>query len=224
MEVPSPKTPVEKCLALATYAHQMMEQFPDNAELQALSAKLTLSRNKLKSAEHSYAEAEANMLPVRVGVMYINYAADEGTKQALRFAELADGEARGPYVMHLFPQGSNAITRLTGASQVKEMRNLEGRYDGLISRWNEAQAEKNKIAQLRERYEFALTVRATALQALQDARAARDLAKEDFLDTYAEVANRVRALFPRNRKKQDLFFDVVTERGHVETESENEVT
>jgi hypothetical protein len=201
----------------------MMDQFPDNIELSTLSAKLVSARDKLKQADAHYEDAETKMLPARVSVMFINYAADEGLKQAHRFAQLADGEQRGPYVTHLFPDGTNAITRLTGDSQVKEMRNLEGRYDGLISRWNDAQSEKAKVTQWRERYETALAFRSSALQAVHDARAARDLAKEDFLDTYAEVANRVRALFPRNRKKQDLFFDVVTERGNAETETEKEV-
>jgi hypothetical protein len=36
------------------------------------------------------------------------------------------------------------------------------------------------------------------------------LAKEDFLDVYAEIAARVKAEFPRDRKMQDLFFDDVT--------------
>ncbi len=223
MEIPTTKTPVAKCLTLATYSCQMMSQFSSPTDLAEFATKLSLARDKLEQAEENYQAAETNMLPARVGVMFANYAADEGVKQAHRFAELADGEARGPYVTHLFPDGTNAIVKLLGSTQIKEMRALEGRYAGLISRWNDAQNEKDKISLLRERYELALTARANALQALSDTRSARDLAKEDFLDMYAEIANRVRALFPRNRTKQDLFFDVVTERGHVETESEKEV-
>jgi len=223
VEIPTSKTPVAKCLALATYTCQMMRQFPNNSELAMLSAKLADARNALEKAEENHAAAEANILPARVGVMYADYASDEGIKQAKRVAEMADGVSMGPLAMHLFPEGTNALVRLLGLTQVKEMRDLEGRYDGLLSRWTDAQSEKDKISLLRGQYESAITARTNAAQALSDARSLRDLVKEDFLDVYAEVANRVRALFPRNRKKQELFFDVVTERNSADVEHEKEV-
>jgi hypothetical protein len=223
MEIPTSKTPVAKCLALGTYTSQMMGQFSTNSEVTLLAAKLVAARDALATAERNYAAAEADMLSARVGVMFANHVADEGIKQSQRAAELAEGEARGPLVTHLFPMGTNAIVRLIGSTQVKEMRELEARFDGLLSQWPEAQIEKDKISWLRERYELAVTVRMNAAQALNDARSLRDLAKEDFLDVYAEIANRIRAIFPRNRKKQDLFFDAVTERSNADVETEKEV-
>jgi len=49
------------------------------------------------------------------------------------------------------------------------------------------------------------------------------LAKEDFLDVYAEIANRIRSLFPRNKPKQDLFFDAVTNRVRSENDTNEAV-
>jgi hypothetical protein len=223
MEIPTSKTPVAKCLALAAYTCQMMGRFPSSAELVELGAKLSVARDNLAAAERNCAVAEAGMLPARVTVTHADYESDEGLKQSRRAAELADGEAHGPIMMHLFPEGTTPIVRLLGVAQVKQMKDLEGRYDGLMSRWADAQSEKDKITALRQRYEQALNARSNAAQALSNARSLRDLAKEDFLDVYAEVANRVRALFPRNKKKQDLFFDTVTDRGSSEPETENAV-
>lgn len=117
------------------------------------------------------------------------------------------------------------MTKLFGAAQVKEMRDLEGRYDALSSKWSNAAAEKQQLTLLRERYEQALEGRGEAEQAVANAKSARDFAKAEFLDTYAEVANRIRALYPRNKQKQDLFFDrVTTPRAPTENESADDAT
>lgn len=213
MEIPNSKTPVAKCLDLAAYASQTIGQFaPSTIELQELAGKMDAARQLLASAESAYSQAENAMIPIRVDVTLADYSADEGIKQAKRAAELADGEANGALQTHLFPHGTTPIVRPFGAAQIKEMRDLEGRYDGLMGNWNQAQNEKSKLTALREKYELALQTRTDAAQLVNDQRSKRDLAKKNFLDVYAEVANRIRALFPRNKKKQDLFFDVVTGR------------
>jgi len=213
MEIPNSNTPVSKCLDLAAYASQTIGQFtPSNLELQELAGKMDAARQVLALAEADYTKAESDMIPVRVDVTLADYAADEGIKQAKRAAEMADGEANGPFLMHLFPKGTTPIVRPFGAAQIKEMRDLEGRYDGLVGQWAKAQDEKSKVVALREKYELALQARTDAAQFVNDSRSKRDLAKKNFLDVYAEVANRIRALFPRNKKKQDLFFDAVSNR------------
>jgi hypothetical protein len=55
-------------------------------------------------------------------------------------------------------------------------------------------------------------------------RAARDMAKERFLDLYAEIAAQIRSEFPRDRDMQDLFFDTVIHRARrVEDAPEDEL-
>jgi hypothetical protein len=219
MEIPSKNTPVAKCLALATFACQMMSKMAaTQVVLQELVVKLNAARDKLATAENAYSAAETNLLPARVAVRFADHESDEGIKQRKRAAEMADGEANGPLASHLFPNGTTPLTKPLGAAQTKEMRDLEGRYDALISTWPDAATEKQQLTFLRQRYELALTTRSSGEQALADAKAARDFAKEEFLDAYAEVANRIRALFPRNKQKQDLFFDRVMQR--VPTENE----
>ena len=72
----------------------------------------------------------------------------------------------------------------------------------------------------RKSYEAALSARREALQNASNERTARDLAKEDFLSVYAEIASRVKAEFPRDRKMQDLFFDEVAAAGQETTGDE----
>lgn len=224
MEIPTLNTPVTKCLALATFAGQMLSKYAaTNAVLLELATKMFGARDKLATAEQAHEAAEANVLPMRVNVRFADHESDECIKQRKRTAQLADGETEGPYVLHLFPNGTTPLTRPVGAAQIKEMRALEGRYDALLDRWPDAMAEKNIVTTLRQRYEQSLAERAAAEQTVIDTKAARDLAKEDFLDVYAEIANRIRSLFPRNRPKQDLFFDAVTNRARSENDTNEAV-
>ncbi len=218
MEIPTLNTPVTKCLALATFAGQMLSKYAAaNAVLLELATKMFGARDKLATAE------QAHVLPMRVNVRFADHESDECIKQRKRAAQLADGETEGPHVLHLFPNGTTPLTRPLGAAQIKEMRALEGRYDALLDRWPDAMAEKNIVTTLRQRYEQSLAERAAAEQTVIDTKAARDLAKEDFLDVYAEIANRIRSLFPRNRSKQDLFFDAVTNRARSENDTNEAV-
>jgi hypothetical protein len=87
------------------------------------------------------------------------------------------------------------------------MTDLEGRL--AASDWADAPAELKDIAELRERYDGAVKGRAAAQQKARDAREKRNAEKQRFLLTYAEIAHRVQAEFPRDKEMQDLFFDDV---------------
>lgn len=55
----------------------------------------------------------------------------------------------------------------------------------------------------------ALESRRMAEQALGIARAAEDGARETFVSSYDSNAGAIRQLFPRNRERQDMYFDRV---------------
>jgi hypothetical protein len=76
---------------------------------------------------------------------------------------------------------------------------------------------------LREQYETALNARKSGMETTGALRAARNLAKEDFLDVYAAVAHRVRAAYPRDRRMHDLFFDNVRSSPELEDVEEEDV-
>ncbi|MBI2377258.1 MAG: hypothetical protein HYV07_24875 [Deltaproteobacteria bacterium] len=102
-----------------------------------------------------------------------------------------------------------------------EVDELEGRLDA--SSWSGAPAEKAKIVALRTEYENALEARRAGRHACSDLRAVRDGVKEDFLNVFAQVAARVKAEYPRDRKLLDFFFDDLESGPEEAAESEEDV-
>ncbi len=212
MQTPTQKTKVSKCVDLGTYASQMMAKFPQTAELVMLSQKLGDATQKLKAAQDAYLLGVGAILPTRVEVTFQNFVSDNRVRQTLRKAELFDGRANGPASSMVFPNGVTPIIKPVGATQVKEMRDMEGRLEAAGAIWPEALSEKAEIGTFRDNYEKALEARRAAGQTASDLRAVRNAVKEDFLMVYVTSANRVKALFPRDRVMQDLFFDEVRSR------------
>lgn len=221
MQNPTPKTPITKCLELATYAIRMFGKFPTNVVLTALAAELTAEKNNLGNAQQSYAQAIDELLNARVDVKFENHRSDRRIRQTQQKAELADGRKNGPIATMVFPDGSTPITRLVGDSQIQAMADLEGRLDAAIKLWPEAATEKADIVSHREAYAAALKSRADISQNIRNKRASRNAAKEAFLNKYAEITSRVAAEFPRDTTSQDLFFDDVRTKSALE-QAEND--
>jgi hypothetical protein len=189
----------------------MFGKFPQNATLTALAAALKAAREALSSAQHAYAEAVSEIVHARAEVRWADYRADKGVRKTLRAAEDADGNKNGRIAAMVLPDGITPIIKPVGATQVKAMRELEGRLEAGAGTWDGALTQKGEITGLRTDYEAALQARQSAGQKASDKKAARDAAKEDYLDVYAEVGARVKAEFPRDKRMQDLFFDTVWE-------------
>lgn len=221
MQTPTSKTPITKCLELATYAIRMFGKFSTNVVLTALAAELTSAKNNLGNAQQNYAHAIDELLNARVDVKFENHRSDRRIRQTQQKAELADGKKYGPIATMVFPDGSTPITRLIGDSQVQAMADLQGRLDSAVSLWPDAAIEKAEIASHREDYATALKSRADISQNIRDKRALRNAAKEAFLNKYAEITSRVAAEFPRDTTSQDLFFDDVRTKSALE-EAEND--
>ena len=209
MQVPTKKTPVARSIDLGLYARAMLAKFPQNAVLTKLGTKMGTAIHALDSAQHAYALAVRALIVPRVNVRFADYSSDAAVRATMRAAETADGMKNGKIVSAVFPDGVTPIVRPVGATQVKEMRDLEGRLEAVTSFWPGAAAEKAKIADQRAKYEAALEERRDGMQAASDLRAKRDAAREDFLDVYSVTSSRVKAEFPRNRPMQDLFFDEI---------------
>jgi len=211
LQLPTPRTPVSKCIALGLYTAAMLGKFSANPVLGSIAATLTTATNGLTSSQKAYADGVIALIPLRVGVKFVDYRSDKAVRALQRQAEVADDKKAGKIGTALFPDGVTPIIRPVGDTQVTEMRALEGRMDAATSLWPAAPAEKAKITAERAAYETALNERKTGMHTSADLRAKRDAAKEDFLDVYASTAARVKAEFPRDRAMQDLFFDRVTD-------------
>ena len=211
LQIPTPKTPVSKCIALGLYSQSMLGLFPANPALAALSTTISTATSALAAAQGAYAEAVLALIAPRVLVRFADYSSDMAVRASQRAAESADGMKGGKIGGAVFPDGVTPIVRPVGATQVTEMRALEGRLEAAMALWPGAGAEKAKITDQRTKYEAALAARRTAMEKTADLRAKRDAVREDFLDVYAATASRVKAEFPRNRASQELFFDKVSD-------------
>ena len=209
MQTPTKKTPVSRCINLARFAETMFAKFPQNPALTGLVSTLAAARVALTTTQSAYAEAISEIVHTRAEVRFADYAADKGVRSVLRAAEDADGYKGGRLVSMLAPQGITPIVKPIGATQVKEMHDLEGRLEAAAGAWNGALAAQNETKTLRTNYEAALEKRRAAVQKASNAKAVRDATREDFLDVYAKVAARVKIEFPRDRRMQDIFFDSV---------------
>jgi len=209
MQLPTAQTPIQKCQELSRYTAAMLARFPENAALTALIPKLTAAMDALSASHQAHEGASSAVIAQRVAVRHADLVADKAVRQTLKAAQTVDGSSKGRVALQLFPSGVTPIVRPIGVAEVTELRDLEGRLDAVASLWPEAKSEKAKIVAARTQYEAALEARRNVVQTISDAAAARDSAREDFLDVYAEVAARVKAEFPRDRAMQDLFFDRV---------------
>lgn len=224
MQLPTPKTPASRCIALGLYSQAMFAKFADNPVLVGLSAAVTSATTGLTSAQSAYAQAVVAIITPRVAVKYADFTSDRAVRAAQRAAETADGEKFGKVATAVFPDGVTPIVRPVGQTQCDLMRALEGRLEAAASIWPGAMAEKAKITAERTTYEASLAARRTAMEVASDLRAKRDAAKEDFLDVMAAAAGRVKEQFPRNRAMQDLFFDRVTDAAAIDDDAEDDET
>ncbi len=204
--LPNAKTPIDRCEHKSLHTRTMLDKFKDVPALNGLAAKLGEATNLLLVRHNAYNEKVKALIVLRVEVKFTDMLSDQVVRLALKRAEIEDGKAGGKITTLLFPNGSTPIIKPVGGTQVHEMRRLEGRYAEAEAIYPAAASEREKIQALRVRYEEALEGRRQGMESSAQARAARNLAKEEFLDVFAEVANRIKAAFPRDKKTQDLFF------------------
>lgn len=208
MALPTTKTPVPACLAAAAYTIQMIAKHPEEAALAGPGQRLGEGSAGLAQAERGVEDAEAALLRTRVDLKFEDHASDQFLRRLHHQAQSADGHKDGRIARTLFPDGLTEITRRLGSVQVKRMRDLEGRLEHLNG-WPEAMTQLAGLMVRRSSYESAIEARTAGEQVVARARAARDAAKMQFLDTYSEVEAHIRAAFPRNRRMQELFFETV---------------
>lgn len=212
MQLPGRRTPVAQCERLALYTTTMLKMFPKNLTLAALAEKLSGGMTALTASQRAYADQVISLVVPRVHVKFVDYISDQAVRALQNRAELADGRKDGKIASMLFPGGVTPIVQPVGATQVAEMRDLEGRLEPAKSIWADAPKEKEAITGLRQQYETALAGRRAAREKASDLRVARNGVKEDFLDIFSQVASRIGEEFPRDRRAQDLFFDKIERR------------
>lgn len=211
MQIPSPRTPVSRCLELSLFAKTALTMYREHPPLMALAETLHQSAERLKRAEAELRAAEEPLIVARATVKLEDLKADAAVRSVGRRVEDADGRKGGRFFLAVFPEGITPIVKPIGGEQLTTMRSLEARLAS--SKLPEAASLTELITKARTSYEAALSAREEARRKVTTLLIERDSAKEDFLDVYAAAAAKVKAEFPRDRPLQDVFFDEVTGRG-----------
>lgn len=210
MQPPQSNTPIDRCRNLAAYTQAAVTRYvalfspgPEvAAQLQAVADTLGRASGALGTAQDGYRAAVLALIGPRVEVKLVDLLADETVRSVKRAADEA-----GVSDM-VFKNGVTPIVRPVGQTEVDELRALEGRIQA-ASAWAQRTAAGTRIQGVRTQYEAALGRRKEAMTAAGSARAVRDQAREDFLDVYASAAASIKGVFPRDRARQDVFFDVI---------------
>lgn len=185
-------------------------------ETKPLAAPFEELNERLDQAFTTRRNARKPLVVARAKLRVANYLADTTIRSLARASELADGGRRGPVHDALFPSGVTPVVAPAGAAQVEPLKSLRDRM---------ARSELAGLATLRDEWGPKL---AAALDALTQASSAYDAAKSAYLDAFGkEIALRdahllavdsimghVRALYPRDRVKQDVIFPEVEGEHH----------
>jgi len=117
--------------------------------------------------------------------------------------------AGGPLFKIVAPEGKTALVKPFGQKQLDVLIDLIGTLKALAATWAPAAQESASFEVLAKDYEAALKYRESAWQSARNLRVARNLAKQAFITGYLEISFSVKALYPQDKKMQDLFFDEV---------------
>ena len=162
MQTPSSKTPPDKCIRLAFFAQRMLGKYPQNLILVGAADKIKMATEALDTAQKAYMQAVLDIIFARVDLKVADVEADREVSNLQRRAILADGEANGPIEKAVFPEGSAAIIKGFGQSEIDALISLEGRLHAQIINWSDAAKEEATIADFRDKYEQALATRTAA--------------------------------------------------------------
>jgi hypothetical protein len=199
----------------------MTRQFPEEAELNLAADKLGEATLLLATKQQELEQRLLELVARRVTLKWTDWTADRVARGVLNAAEAHDGKKGGPMAAEVAPNGITPIVKPLGSKEVAELRKLELRLTALTGRWEAAAAQLALVVRAREAYEAALSAREEGYSAVGLARAQRDLAKEDFLDAFAEFSGRVKTRFPRDREMQQMFFDSERESSGVSKDDDD---
>lgn len=215
------KTPIEKCQHLSIYTCTMLGHFPDNPTLTALKTGLEGSTNNYLAKNRAYQEAGIARIGPRVALKYRDHMTDRGLRAIQSAAEVADGKRGGKLSNMVMPDGLSPAIKPFGEAQVKQLDGVADRLGNMGNVWPDSPKHLATTVEMKKQYADCLKNRDDSVRGEATARAARDIAKEEFLDTYAMVAARIKAEYPRDRAMQELFFDKVdSDTGSAEPENE----
>lgn len=225
MQLPTRNTPITRCETAGAFTQGALRRYTSvfettpeqTARLESLADTVAAATAMLVEAQNAYRAAVLRLVPLRLMVRLVDLRSDEHVRNLKRATDTAGKEISAV----VFPKGVTPIVRPVGRTQVDALRAVEGRL-AAAAKWQARDTELPRLVAVREQYEAALTSRKEAMVATAALRAQRDAVKEDFLDAFAAVAGAVREVFPRDQRRQDVFFDALRSRSSADPEEPDE--
>lgn len=209
MQNPTVKTPISRCLQLGRYAARMLGKLPEKPSLATHALKMSEITATLDKESQAYEQSKHVVIDARADVKFVDLTTDNAIQGFLRRVETADDKAGGPLFKVVAPEGRTALVKPFGQKQLDVLVNLMGTLDALAATWPPASQESASFGSVAKGYKAALVTREGAWQSARNLRIARNLAKQAFITAYLEISFSVKALYPQDKKMQDVFFDEV---------------
>lgn len=183
-------------------------------ETSGFAEPLRAINDRVKACGDARKQAELALIPARVEVRHAEYAVDQLLRTLAKAAEVADGGRRGTTFSALFPEGLGPAVTPSGASQVAltaqfATRAKSARAPGIeriTSEW------LPRLEELNGKLDAALKKRDLQNAAVFAARATESVANEEHLIAVDRVIGEIRALFPKDRDRQEVFFPLASTR------------
>ncbi len=204
MQIPTPAMASPRLLKLGRYH---LAALAESAETAPLAAPFQTAQDDLAAKHAARTKAEEALPEHRVAVAFAEAALEQVIRRVASAARDADGGTSGPAFAAVCPGGLDAEVRPRGDAQARAGDALAARLDTQpaaaavkAAHLGDLQAA---VALLKEK----LAGRKGALETIGLAFAAELGARETFCSAYDGNAGAVRQLFPRQRARQDLYFD-----------------
>ncbi|MGI5864828.1 MAG: hypothetical protein ACOX6T_22650 [Myxococcales bacterium] len=179
--------------------------FPESAPL---AEPVRVSTAALQAATDKLAACEQALIPSRVKGSVADDRWDTTVRGFARMTEVAVGGTKTPAYRDLFPKGFAMLITPSGEPQRTGAKEFLVHLDSCSASVPKAVFEewRPKLQAAFEELGAALDERKTAESALAVARAELQAARRDFSRTIDKTIAEVRALFPEDRRRQDLIF------------------
>jgi hypothetical protein len=206
MQIPNRTFSSNSLLGLGRFHLAAIEQTP---ETQPLAAGFQSVYDALLTAKQARENADVALALPRVALTFAEWALEQVLRELAYTAHGADHSTAGGSVFAaLFPKNLDAEIRPRGAAQLASAKAVSERLVNQPAAAGLRETFSQRLVTAINDFSSKLTARDRALESLGLARAKEEGAKETFVAAYDSNAGAIRALFPRNRPRQDLYFDV----------------
>jgi hypothetical protein len=180
-------------------------------ETKVLIGSFQPAQDNLRNAVMGLAEAETVWKEAAVGVIFTEDALEHAIRDVALRAHAEDNNATtGAAYRALFADGLEAVLRPAGASQAEVALALRGRLDTQPAAAKVKAQVMDTLDTSIAAFKVALDERVSADGKVKQARDTEAGARERFIAAYDSNMGAIRQMFPRNRKRQDMFFDTIS--------------